>query len=142
MRRPSDHGGSDRRKRNFIRADQYVGQLPAGSPLRLAIARADCQVFVALGPDGRQIPLGALPGKEPGHYLIEQRSIAVVPVPRVLGSAGVALAQSGGSRTGAAKLPPSLLLAGDINYGGEAGTGGERAAMRSAAMDRMCAISH
>ena len=44
-----------------------------------------------VSPDGPlgQIPLAALPGKEPNSYLIEERSIAVVPVPRMLGSAAI-----------------------------------------------------
>ncbi len=42
---------------------------------------------VLVSPDGAlgQVPLAALPGKEPNSYLIEERSIAVVAVPRMLG---------------------------------------------------------
>jgi CHAT domain-containing protein len=81
---------------------------------------------VMVSPDGAlgQIPLAALPGKDPNTYLIEERSISVVPVPRML-------------RATAARAPngdaASHLLAGDINYGGEAGTGDDQAVKRSAA---------
>jgi CHAT domain-containing protein/Tfp pilus assembly protein PilF len=90
---------------------------------------------VLISPDGPlgQIPLGALPGTDPGHYLIEERSIAVVPVPRMLGTAAVAKAPGQGGAGGREEPTPSLLLVGDINYGSEAGTGGELAVRRSAA---------
>ena len=50
---------------------------------------------VLVSPDGAlgQVPLAALPGKEPNTYLIEERSIAVVPVPRMLGSAATIAAR-------------------------------------------------
>jgi CHAT domain-containing protein/Flp pilus assembly protein TadD len=85
---------------------------------------------VLVSPDGpiALVPLGALPGKEAGSYLIEERTIAVVPVPRMLGSTGVNPATSGPGGPA-----PSLLLAGDIDYGGEPGAGADRGASRSAA---------
>ncbi len=78
---------------------------------------------ILVSPDGPigMIPLAALPGKEPGSYLIEERSIAVVPVPRVLGSDETGPAPSQRTDPGKAESAPSLLLAGDINYGGDAG---------------------
>ena len=41
---------------------------------------------VLISPDGvlARFPFVALPGKEPGSYLIEERAIAVVPVPQLL----------------------------------------------------------
>ena len=90
---------------------------------------------VLVSPDGPigMIPLAALPGKEPESYLIEERSIAVVPVPRVLGSTSPARLSQ---RTDPGKAEPasSLLLAGDINYGGDAGVRTDRGASRSAAV--------
>jgi CHAT domain-containing protein/Tfp pilus assembly protein PilF len=88
---------------------------------------------VLVAPDGPigLVPLAALPGKEPGRYLIEERSIAVVPVPRMLGTAATAAAPAPGPSPGAA---PSLLLAGDIDYGGEPGKGDVLAVKRSAAV--------
>jgi len=49
---------------------------------------------VVVSPDGAlgQVPLAALPGKEPNRYLIEERSMAVVPVPRMLGLAATSAA--------------------------------------------------
>ena len=89
-----------------------------------------------VSPDGPigMIPLAALPGKEPGSYLIEERSIAVVPVPRVLGSNETGPAPS--QRANSEKTEPasSLLLAGDIDYDGDAGAGVDRGASRSAAV--------
>ena len=91
---------------------------------------------VLVSPDGPigMIPLAALPGKEPGSYLIEERSIAVVPVPRVLGSDETGPAPSQRTDPGKAEPAPSLLLAGDINYGGDAGVSADRGASRSAAV--------
>jgi CHAT domain-containing protein len=88
---------------------------------------------VLVPPDGPLglVPLVALPGKEPGRYLIEERSITVVPVPRMLGKAVAATAASPAPGPEAA---PSLLLAGDIDYGGEPGAGTDRGASRSAAV--------
>ena len=90
---------------------------------------------VLVSPDGpiALVPLGALPGREPGRYLIEDCSIAIVPVPRMLASAATGSAP--GQRTGAgpSEPVPSLLLAGDIDYGAESGKGGALAMTRSAA---------
>ena len=91
---------------------------------------------VLVSPDGPigLIPLAALPGKEPGSYLIEERSIAVVPVPRVLGSYETGPAPSQRTDTGKAGPAPSLLLVGEIDYGGDPGAGDDRGASRSAAV--------
>ena len=91
---------------------------------------------VLVSPDGSLglVPLAALPGKEPSRYLIEERSIAVVPVPRMLGSATTIAVQAQGSRAAQPEPVPSLLLAGDIDYGGDPGAGADRGASRSAAV--------
>jgi len=92
---------------------------------------------VLVSPDGALglVPLAALPGKEPSRYLIEERSIAVVPVPRMLGStATVSPAPGQGTGPAQAELAPSLLLVGDIDYGGDPGKGDAVAMSRSAAI--------
>jgi CHAT domain-containing protein/Tfp pilus assembly protein PilF len=91
---------------------------------------------VLVSPDGPigLVPLAALPGKEPGRYLIEERSIAVVPVPRMLGSTVAAPAPRPGTSSGPSQPSPSLLLAGDIDYGGDPGTAADGGASRSAAL--------
>jgi CHAT domain-containing protein/Tfp pilus assembly protein PilF len=91
---------------------------------------------VLISPDGPigLVPLAALPGKKPGTYLIEERSFAVVPVPRMLASAPVSAATAQGGATASADRTPSLLLLGEIDYGGDPGKGGELAMQRSAAV--------
>jgi CHAT domain-containing protein len=90
---------------------------------------------VLISPDGPigVVPLGALPGKEPGHYLIEERSIALVPVPRMMAPAPAGTVPARADATTSADPTPSLLLAGDIDYGGDPGSGSELAMRRSAA---------
>ena len=91
---------------------------------------------VLVSPDGALglVPLAALPGKEPNRYLIEERSIAVVPVPRMLGSAATIAVQVRAAEPRRPEPVPSLLLAGDIDYGGDPGAGADRGASRSAAV--------
>ncbi len=71
--------------------------------------------IVLVSPDRAlaQLPWGALPGAKPGSYLLEERAIAVIPVPQIL----PALL----SKERRAGLPESLLVAGDIDYGGNSG---------------------
>ena len=64
--------------------------------------------FRAPPPSGHR---AALPGKEPGTYLLEGRAVAVVPVPQLLPE----LLASGQS----AALPPSLLAVGEVDYGAQ-----------------------
>jgi CHAT domain-containing protein len=67
---------------------------------------------VLVSPDGPlcRFPLAALPGKEPGTFLIDDLTMAVVPVPQLL------VSQS------PAPLPSSsLLLVGDIDFGADPG---------------------
>jgi CHAT domain-containing protein/tetratricopeptide (TPR) repeat protein len=90
---------------------------------------------VLISPDAAIgfVPLGALPGKEPGHYLIEERAIALVPVPRMMAPAPAAAVPAQGGARSAADTAPALLLAGDIDYGGDPGSGSALAMRRSAA---------
>jgi CHAT domain-containing protein/Tfp pilus assembly protein PilF len=77
-------------------------------PLLQHIADAKSILVSSDGALGR-LPLGALPGKEPGTYLLEDHRLALVPVPQLLPSLM--------SRD--AKRTPSrdLLLMGDVDYG-------------------------
>jgi CHAT domain-containing protein len=81
---------------------------------------------VLLSPDGAlaRLPFAALPGKQPGTYLIEERALAVVPVPQLL----PALLKHDPAQAKAA----SLLLVGDVDYGARPGTGEPVADVRSA----------
>jgi CHAT domain-containing protein/tetratricopeptide (TPR) repeat protein len=84
-----------------------------------------------ISPDGAlgRIPLGALPAKKRGSYLIEQYAITVVPVPQMLG-ASRAEAESG------EVSPASILLVGNVDYGGDAGEADKRGRSRAAASGR------
>jgi CHAT domain-containing protein/Tfp pilus assembly protein PilF len=103
---------------------------------------------VLISPDGPigQVPMTALPGNKPNSYLIEERAIAVVPVPRMLDAVATAAAPSRGTKTAQSDRAPSLLLAGNIDYGGEPGKDTELAMRRSAALDsragRIAAFPH
>lgn len=76
---------------------------------------------VLLSPDGAlaSVPLAALPGFQPDTYLLEERAIAVLPVPQlapqVLNAAH-------------AVTPASLLLLGDVDFEGQSGPGQQDAA--------------
>ena len=71
--------------------------------------------IVLISPDGElaKFPWIALPGNAPGKFLIEERTIAVIPVPQ-------ALPELLAKRI-VADAAPSLLLVGDVDYGGDPG---------------------
>jgi tetratricopeptide (TPR) repeat protein/CHAT domain-containing protein len=75
---------------------------------RLATHVQDARV-VLVSPDGAvaRLPFAALPGKEPGSYLIEERAVAVLPVPQLLPELLKQAAPAG---------KPSLLLVGDVDF--------------------------
>ena len=81
---------------------------------------------ILISPDGAlaQLPWGALPGEKPGTYLLEDRALAVIPVPQMLPSL-LGKARRAGP-------PESLLLAGDIEYGGDPGQPQDLLAKRDA----------
>jgi CHAT domain-containing protein/Tfp pilus assembly protein PilF len=66
--------------------------------------------IVLISPDGSlsRLPFGALPGKTPGSYLIEERTFAVVPVPQLIPQ----LVQEAGRK----QLRKKLLLLGNVDY--------------------------
>lgn len=88
-------------------------------PLEKYIAGAN---LVLISPNGATAPLpwGALPGKEPGTYLIDEFAIAVVPIPAALPEmmAGDSIANPAADPT---KHKPSLLLVGDVDFGADPG---------------------
>lgn len=65
---------------------------------------------ILVSTDGalNRLPLGALPGKQPDTYLIEDHRLAVIPVPQLI----PALVNLSGYRT----VANQLLLLGDIDY--------------------------
>ena len=82
-------------------------------PLEASLAGANT---VLISPDGElaKFPWGALPGNKPGSYLIEERAIAVVPVPQ-------SLPELLANDNIPSQAAPSLLLVGDVDYGGDPG---------------------
>jgi CHAT domain-containing protein/Flp pilus assembly protein TadD len=84
-------------------------------PLEPALAGAETILFSPDGPLCR-FPLAALPGSKAGSYLIEERNIVVIPVPRLLPQ----LLASAGTQSadGPASTP---LLIGDVDFGSEPG---------------------
>jgi len=78
---------------------------------------------VLVSPDGAlgRLPLAALPGQKPDTYLIEERAIALVPLPQDLPEL---LAKHSGDeqRPEAKESTPSLLLVGDVDYGASPGS--------------------
>jgi CHAT domain-containing protein/tetratricopeptide (TPR) repeat protein len=67
---------------------------------------------VLVSPDGplHGLPFAALPGAEPGTFLVRDYAFAVVPIPQLLPQLRKRIPQR-------EKEPPSLLLAGGIDFG-------------------------
>ena len=80
--------------------------------------------IVLLSPDGAlgRLPLGALPGKESGKYLIEERTMAIVPVPQLIPD----LIQE----TGRKQLQKNLLLMGNVDYDLPSGDAGRKSPVK------------
>lgn len=79
-------------------------------PLLEHIGNARTVLVSTDGVLGR-LPLGALPGKEPGTYLLEDHRLAMIPVPQLLPSLV--------SETGKKELSRELLLMGGVDYDAE-----------------------
>jgi CHAT domain-containing protein/tetratricopeptide (TPR) repeat protein len=82
---------------------------------------------VLVSPDGAltRLPLAALPGNKPDTYLLEEVSLAVVPVPQLLPEL-LALGKAD------AKAEPSVLLVGDVDFGAAPGLADARGSNRTA----------
>ena len=129
MPAPQDeHGGPAARLRRLV-----------WSPLEEYLAGV---ATVLVSPDGPLglVPLEALPGKAAGSYLIEDFTLALVPVPRLFGGGG-AVAAEGSKPAPAQAEAPSLLLVGDVDYGGDPGVASTQVASRSAAWDARAGFS-
>ncbi len=77
-------------------------------PLEKHLGRAK---VVLVSPDSALglVPFAALPGRKSGSYLVEEVAIATVPVPQTLPDLLAPPKK-------AARLPPSLLVVGDVDY--------------------------
>ena len=87
------------------------------SPLQKSLEGAR---IVLVSPDGvlNRIPFAALPGAKPGSYLLEEIELATVPVPRLL----LQKDQGAGLKNESEKPDrQSLLIVGDVDYGGSPG---------------------
>lgn len=95
------------------------------TPLEVHVANAET---VLISPDGGTawLPWGALPAKEPDKFLIEFQSIAMLPVPQMLPDMLAFDANSSNDS-------PTLLVAGDIDYGAAPGKMDVASRTRSAA---------
>lgn len=82
--------------------------------------------LVLLSPDGDlgRFPWPALPGKQPGTYLIEERAIGLVPIPQLLPDLL--------ARKPAGAAEASLLVVGDVDFDATPGTPGRSAVARAA----------
>ncbi|MBL9080266.1 MAG: CHAT domain-containing protein [Planctomycetales bacterium] len=76
-------------------------------PLEAALGDATTVLISTDGALGR-LPIGALPGKEPGKFLLEAYRLATIPVPQLL----PALIHDEGKR----EVEHELLLLGDVDY--------------------------
>ena len=84
---------------------------------------------VLVSPDGdlARLPLAALPGKEPGSYLLEERAIALLPAQLL-----PELMKPADDRPGSTE---GLLVVGDVNYGADPGSANPTGISRAAAAD-------
>ncbi len=96
---------------------------------------------VLVSPDGAlcRFPFGVLPGSKPDTYLVEERTLVVIPVPRLLPQLIKASAERGAAE------PESLLLVGDVEYGGSPGRADQvasRSAPRSQSLHAFRKLDH
>lgn len=77
-------------------------------------SKLDGCTTIVFSPDGRlaRFPLGVLPGRAPGSFLLEDVSIAVIAVPQLLPE----LLSTPAAEALGATDAPSLLLIGDVDY--------------------------
>jgi hypothetical protein len=91
-------------------------------PLEASLAGAET---VLISPDGPlcRFPFAALLGQTPNTFLIEERALAVIPVPQLLPQLLASTATNESPLAG----KESLLLVGAVDYGGSPGASGGRA---------------
>jgi CHAT domain-containing protein/tetratricopeptide (TPR) repeat protein len=97
---------------------------------------------ILLSPDGPlcRFPLGALPGSKPDTYLIEERTIVVIPLPRLLPQLAASATEDRSTNR-----KESLLLVGDVEYGGSPGQAdlvASRSAPRSQSLHGFHKLEH
>jgi CHAT domain-containing protein len=87
---------------------------------------------VLISPDGvlAKLPWAALPGSKPNTYLLEERAVAILPIPQQLPQL---LQRPQAPADNAA----SLLLVGDVDYGADPGRASTAVVARSAPRDGM-----
>jgi CHAT domain-containing protein len=120
---------------------EFLQQLRALVWDKLEPALVSAQTILLL-PDGPlcRFPLGALPGSKPDTYLIEERTLVVIPLPRLLRQLA-ASATTDRSPT----VAESLLLVGDVEYGGSPGRAdilASRSAPRSQSLHSFRKLEH
>jgi len=88
---------------------------------------------VLLSPDGAtaMFPWAALPGKQPGTFLIDETALATIPIPQLVPELLNFAGHRGPSK--AADEKPSLLVVGDVDFGGDPGADEQIAMNRGAA---------
>jgi CHAT domain-containing protein/tetratricopeptide (TPR) repeat protein len=102
-------------------------------PLEASLAGAET---VLISPDGPlcRFPFAALLGQTPNTFLIEERALAVIPVPQLLPQLLASTATNESPLAG----KESLLLVGAVDYGGSPGASGEeRGSEPSVSLDEL-----
>lgn len=104
--REAAHAASELRRLVWLPLEPHLGKV----------------LTVVVSPDGllARFPLAALPGSTPESYLIEERAVAVIPVPQALPT----LLESRSDPT--IKQAASLLLVGDVDYDASPAAASER----------------
>jgi CHAT domain-containing protein len=83
------------------------------------VAHVGSAETVFISPDGAltRFPLAALPGTQPGTYLLEEKVLVVVPVPQLLPRM---LAEPTSVAAASDSPKPSLLVVGDVDFDSDA----------------------
>src|SRR5208337_2408736 len=99
------------------RSSYGAGKTPPGVELRKRLwaplaKHLEGVKVVLVSPDGplHGLPWAALPGSQPGTYLVHERAFAIVPVPQLL-------PEMLSDKPRQANQQPTLLLAGGIDFG-------------------------
>jgi len=117
-------GGASRGLALVTRPDQEKGARPQDEVRSLVWQPLEKHLegikTVLISPDGvtAGLPFACLPGRRKGNYLIEERAIAVVPVPRQIPDLFDL------QRDPKPKVKPSFLAVGGVDFGGSPGAFG------------------